>query len=301
MLYLSLSTKQTYTANQALGSYDSDLVPLRLPGFSESELEALYACSFSQVVARLLNLFFGKNVTDDAIEKCLKKNPLIPDNLDRRTLLIKFSGDREHGISELTNNIYKTMIEKQCFPGSWASTAIRISLLFGIYADMRRWGFQSFDIALASDRLQAVIPAYFAKKMGLPINTIVIGTVCEDDIWKLLYTGKLCDLRPYSGLLASFLHGYDPKEAERYVTSCDNNTCYELSADRCRELNDNVFSAVVSIDRAKELIGNVGKTFGKQISPEAAISYGALQDYRSVTGENNITLILMEDFANQNL
>ena len=104
MLYLNLTTKQTYTAHQALDSCDC-LVPLRLPSFSDSELEALYEHSFAQIVSKLLNLFFGKNITEREIEQCLKRNPFVPDSLDRKTLLIKLKRDNDHGISNLTNDI----------------------------------------------------------------------------------------------------------------------------------------------------------------------------------------------------
>lgn len=289
MLYLKLSTNQNYTAYQALNLNDEDIVPLRLPGFSAEEIEAFSAESFSCVTTRVLSLFFGKIINKELIDNYLEIHPLSLDGLDRKTLLIKLRSERDQNIiDDLFQNI--TSISGKA--GSWATIAIRISLLFGIYADLKRCGISQFDIAVYSNELRDLLPVYYARKMGLPINKIICGCIHEDGLWGLLREGKV--MPKLNGRLASLLYFFNSKECVRYLESCQSNSTYNLTPEQFTELNDQIFTAVVSVERSKELFGNAAKTFGKNISPIAAVSYGALQDYRSVTGENDITLILID-------
>lgn len=53
-----------------------------------------------------------------------------------------------------------------------------------------------------------------------------------------------------------------------------------------------VFSAVVSDSRANDIIHGLKSTIKQDLSLESAFAYGALQDYRAITGENDSTIIL---------
>lgn len=285
MLYINPGTKQTFTAYQAMDRFD--IVPMRLPLFSKAELNELCTYGGGQIVSKLLKLFFGITVSPKAIEQCFIHNSPIPDYLDRKTLLIKFNS------VNLINEIIGLTGIELCLPDSWAYAAVKICLLFAIYEELERCGINDFDIALVSDELRSVLPACFAKKMGLPIHKIIVGSVFEDSIWKLLHNGKVGNT--YSNFVGQLLFAYDPKAAEQYSFACNSGTIFEMSIEQRRRLSDHFFSAVVSTERSGELFTNLNKTFGKKVTASAAISYSALQDYRSVTGENITTIILMED------
>ena len=289
MLYIDLEKNETYTAYRALHNICPNVVPLRLPIFSRDELNILAKGSFGQLTAKILNVFFGLNISDSSLEACFKIHPLIPDNLDRKTLVIKIVEKSQQSISGLVDDIYTIMTGKAGISKGWPCIAIRISLLFGLYADLKRCGVYDFDIAVHANDRTDFIAAYYAQKMGLPVNTIICGCSVEEGIWQLLHTGTLHD--QYCSDIAAILHVNSENQARDYCTACTLNRTFCLEQDQQRALNTELFTSVISSDRVDELKGNSGKTFDKTIDPGAVISYCALQDYRAVSGINRTTLL----------
>lgn len=296
MLYVSTNNKQqNYTASQALRlSAASDggvIVPMMLPFYSRTELRNLCRGSFSQITSKLLSRFFTVNVSEADIELCLKPPLFIPDLIDRKTLLIKLPHNYYDSMSRIVRRIYFLLSgEKNDIP-IWPDLAIRISLLFGLYGDLNRCGVKEFDFAVCADDSLALNAVWYAKIMGLPVGTVVSGCVCKDPVWELLRKGELS---VYDAEIALLLHAYCTKETACY-SCCESRKIYRLPEELCVQLNADIFTTVVSSTRRNEIIGNVFKTYGKKIDLSAAISYGALQDYRSVSGENRTTLLFSED------
>ena len=56
-------------------------------------------------------------------------------------------------------------------------------------------------------------------------------------------------------------------------------------------LIDEMMPFVVSNDRAKDMVAKIKHAFTKKVTTATAISYGALQDYRAITGENRTTIV----------
>lgn len=289
MLYIDPCTKETYTAFQALNNGSKHVVPMRLPCFSKNDLDTLCLSSFGEVTAIILKLFFGICLSSESVERCLKRNPVILESLDRKTLILSNKGP---GMSALIMDIYAELTNNHRYPGFWAKTAICISLLFGIYADIRRSGTQIIDISLSEDDDFGVVSAYYALKMGLPFGIIIYGSSREENVWKL-FRSQLSS--SYCHKLAALLYAHDPKEADRYVKACDCDLPFRMSDDCLSDLGKSIYTAVVSKERAEQLSIHVGNSFGIAVNSSLATSYGALQEYRSVHGENRMTLILSEE------
>ncbi len=294
MLYVSTKDRnQTYTAYQALHLPDADLdgriVPLRVPVFSVKEI---CGGSFCQTVAKILNKFFSTNVSAQDIEACLKKHPLLSDTLDRKTLLIRLGVRSESGAYYLVDHIYRLLSGKNTNAPTLPKMLIQISLLFGLYGDLLRCGISKIDIAVCANGFWGLDSVCFAQKMGLPVRLMICGCATEDRIWGLVRKGTLSS---FDADASAVLYARSSLEAERYNHCCQAKEVYVLPEEQLASLNSDIFTAVVSSERHHDVISNVYSTYGKKLSLDAACAYGALQDYRAVSGENRITVVFSED------
>ena len=270
MLYIkSTDNRKTYTAHQVLISDhapDGDIiVPVRLPQFTDKELLAICSLGFSGAIAHILNIFFSKKIKESTIKALIDSVYPSSSVLDRKTLLISFD-DRT---SDLENNIYKILTESGNQPTLWARCAIRIGVLFGIYSEVLRCGIDHADFAVDTENVERFISVFYAKLMGLPIRHIIIGSTKEDSIWSYLHKG----VNISDDLLRYFIYGAS------------------LGANESTDIAD-LFSSIISMDRMKEILNGVQRSYNKEIDLTTACAYGALQDFRALTGKNNITVII---------
>ena len=269
MLYVNSNNKrETYTAYQAFTMPSSVnggvIVPLRLPQFTKNELSDIYKLGFCGSVAYILNKFFSKRILSDDISMIIDAQMPGSELLDRKSLLVHFEGR----LKKLEDRILKYILGDACIPVLWASCAVRISLLFGIFRELLYCGIRSLDFAVSSDDPRSFIPVFYGKLMGLPVNKIIIAASYENGIWNYLHKGQIG-----SGEVCKyFIYG---------LNSAGKNIASE-----------DFFCAVVSNARAEDSIAKLQSTYKKSVDLAAAFSYGALQDYRAITGDNRTTIIL---------
>ena len=117
--------------------------------------------------------------------------------------------------------------------------------------------------------MERFISIFYAKLMGLPVRKIIIGTTGENSIWCYLHKGtNLSD-----DLLRYFIYGLS------------------FASNESTDVSD-LFSSIISTERMKEIINGVQRSYKKEIDLPTACAYGALQDFRALTGKNNITVII---------
>lgn len=269
MLYVNTKNKyETYTAYQAFSmqttGYSGAIAPIRLPSFSDKNLYTIYKLGFSGAVAFVLKKFFSNGVSAEKLDSVIDFSIVSSELLDRKTMLIRFDGK----FTEVEKKIYALLVDDYTEPTVWGRCAIRISLLFGLWCELIRCGIRQADFAVASDDLLTFIPVLYGKIMGLPVNKIILGDSTEDAVWNFVHKGQEGD-----GVVYEYL-------------------CHGLST--AQNVLTDINSFVVSRDRAEEIIANVGSTYKKEIDLSAAFSYGALQDYRAVTGENRTTIVFSQ-------
>ena len=181
----------------------------------------------------------------------------------------------------LVKSLYNLMTDGKSegkIPEGWAYIGIRIALLFGVFAEVKNQ-FRTFDVAVDDDFADLTAVCY-ARDMGLPIRLIVCTSVDDSLVWDLLNKGS-CTVTK---------NGY----FENFVYHCFGAVSDTLTLDeeQLSELNEKIYAVVVSADRAASVTTNMYRSNGYVLSPDAALAYGGLQDYRSATGVSNDTLIL---------
>lgn len=310
MLYATTRSKtDSYTAHRALmediapdGGF---FVPFRMPTVAVQKIKDQ---SFSEAVAEILNLFFSTGISAWDIDCCIGKSPARIHTMPHRVLLVQLWNNPRGNYSYICDMLYERLCGDQ--PGTvtnWAGIAIRIAVFFGIYSQLQKTGIDSFDISVNTGDFSSPMAAWYARKMGLPIGTIVCASNDNSAAWDLLHRGELntstaaihtvtpeLDISNPTGLerLVFECFGYDG--TQKYLDACARKRLYQIRPDMTQVISQGMFVSVVGKDRIESVISSVYRSNRCILDPYAAVSYGSLQDYRAKTGESCPTVLLSE-------
>lgn len=313
MLYVSTRNKtDSYTAYRALHENRAPdggiFVPFHLPRMSEEELIALKNQSFSETVAQILNRFFSCQFNGWDVEFCIGRYPYKLETMGQRIVVAELWHNTEATYAHMVQSLYNKLCTKKdasAVPPLWVSMAIEIAILFGVFGELFRKGIERADIAVSAGDFHYPMAAWYARRMGLPINCIICGCNENGGVWDLLHRGEfvtnastvrtdlpVLDVSRPEGL-ECLIHGtLGSQEVGRYLEVCARRGSYHLTEEALGCLNQGMFAAVIGADRVDSVISSVYRTNAYMTDPLTAVSYGALQDYRARTGENRYTLLL---------
>lgn len=318
MLYVSTrGSVDTYTAHRALceartpdGGFH---LPFHQPTFSDEELSAIKAQPVGNTIAQLLNLFFGLRLTGWDVDCVIGRTPFQTESLGQRITIGEIWHNPGNTADYLIENLYALITGhkgKNKLPHGWAYVAIEISLLFGLYAALETVPEDGFDIAVCTGDFSHIVAVQYARKMGLPIHTILC--ICNENsgIWDLfnkgeLYTGATVvktDMPELDTVQPMFLEYFialqlGSDEVHRYLEACDKTAFYRIDELQLESLHMDIFSAVVSANRAHPIASGIYRTNAYSVDPYTALAYGGLQDYRAKTGISKDTLIVARSRA----
>ena len=303
MLYLSTRNKySSYTAHRALleartpdgGFY----VPLQITQLSDEELRSFKTRNFGENTAYILNIFFAGKLTGWDIEFCCGRSPVRLVDLPRRLHIVELWHNICFDYAHVEQAIYNrlTNTDTPLPQNGWAKIAIEIAILFAIYGDTSTVNNGlHYDIAVETRGFISPFAVWYARKMGLPIGTIICGTHDNGEVWDLLHLGTMtpnANIDETLGIERFIYCALGSEEALRYVSSCDTKRVYALDDSCAAILKTGLSAAVVSSERLPAVISNFYRSHGYVLDSASAIAFGALQDYRSCTGESKNTLIL---------
>ncbi len=307
MLYLSTRNKNdSYTAYRALHEEHAPdggmFVPLQMPVYTTEELEKLKDASFGQIAALILNTFFPARLDGWDIDFSVGRHPLRLNQMSRQLLIAEAWHNLESRYACLEKMIYRKLCGGEACgnPPQWAQIAIRIAVLFGLYGQAAAAGITELDIAVAVGDFSAPMAAWYARKMGLPIRTIICS--CEDNgaAWDLIHRGEMNN----SGASRSdFPHAIEcliystlgQEEALRFAAATQQGSTYQLDGEQRQALGSGMFAAVIGSTRLPAVINSIFRTNDYITDNRTALCFGGLQDYRARFGESRHTLIIAEN------
>lgn len=301
MLYLSTrNTTDCFTAyralNETLAPDGGFYVPFRLQKFTDRELLALRAKTPCEVIAQVLNLFFGVQLTGWDVECVVGRSPVKPETVNQRLLFAEFWRNPDGSLKYLIYNLYRRMTAKDFSatkPTGWAYIAIEIALLFGLYVSAESIPAQGLDVAIEADDFADIAAIEYAKQMGLPINKMVCATNENSAVWDLFSKGDYNTAAEHPKYLECFLFARLGKDAVlRYLEACEKKRIFRANEQELQILCENVFCSVVSANRVDSIISGMYRANGYVLDPSTAVAYGGLQDYRANGGLNQDTLLL---------
>lgn len=319
MLYVT--TRGKYDAFTAARTMNLDrgpdgglFIPFHLPQFTRDEIIALGSKTFGQNVADILNLFFSTRLSGWDVDMTIGRSPVKYRSMNYRIIV----SEQWHNMDRNFNRIVYALAQRLHpdgdtigAPSNWVQTAIRIAVLFGMYGELLRTEQikvdTTLDVAAASGTFAAPMAAWYARKMGLPIGTIICGCNENSAPWDLLHRGELDtdalavetntpegDLPLPPDLERLIGETCGSEEALNYFWSCTEGCTYAPAENACEAMRKGMFAAVVSRVRVETIIPGVYRTNKYILDPYAALAYGALSDYRARTGGSGMALLLAE-------
>ncbi|MBQ7817226.1 MAG: hypothetical protein IJ388_00315 [Oscillospiraceae bacterium] len=302
MLYLTTRDRfDTFTAFHAIKQDTATngglFVPFKMPQINMQELADQ---SFGDCVALVLNNFFATRLTGKQIEFCIGRNPVRISSAHQRTVIAELYRNLDGSYAKMERRLAAKICS--CFDTdeqttSWTTIAIRIAVLFGVFAEMRRQGLTDtlVDIALPCGDFRQIMAAWYAREMGLPIGNIICSCGHDCGVWDLLRHGEMrtsSHETAFVELERLICATLGVTEALNYQNACEAGGVYVAEASE--KLSRGIFCAVVSNDRVVNAISSVYRTSAYILESSSAASYSGLMDYRTKTGENRTALLLSD-------
>lgn len=290
LLYLTTRNKvDTYTAYRVLRESapagGGSFVPFQLPVFTEQQLFQMKELSFSEIVAKTLNLFFGTSISGWDIDFAVGRQVFKLVNMSHRIFVLE-SWHNHEGTHECTvSRLYRLLAGEEKMniaPGGWFYTAVDIAMLFGVFGQLLRKDITQFHVAFPAGDLKLLVALRYAQKMGLPISTVALGADEGEDLWEFIYHGNYSTRREKlpSGLESLIYLAFGINGVKRFLRIAENKRIYQLSDDELAVFADGIFASVVGKNRIQNIISSVKRTCNYRISTDTAYAYSALQDCR---------------------
>ena len=310
MLYATTRSKtDTYTAHRTLfedrapdGGF---FVPFRMPNV---DIQSLKENSFSEAVAEILNVFFSTGITAWDVDCCIGKSAARIISMPHRVLLAHFWNNPDGDYGYICRRLHEKLCgEIAASVTDWANVAIRISVLFGIYTILHKMGIDQFDLTVNTGDFSIPVAAWYARKMGLPIGTIICACNDNSAAWDFIHRGELntamCTVKTVTpeldvanpfGVERLIYESFGLEEAGKYVEASCRNRIYQIRPDMTQNIGQGMFVSVVGKDRIEAVMNSVYRSNDCILDPYTAVSYGSLQDYRAKTGESWPTVLLWD-------
>ena len=299
MLYVSTRNKETFTPLRAISDQKAPdggiFVPLQLQQLPKTELLKLYKLGFHDVCAYILNQLLDTKLSATDIEFSTGRNIVSFHKMNHKMIVAELWRNLDASYSHIEKSIYNNISEvRRGDTPTWIRIAIRIAVLFGIYTQLHNDGLTELDIAVYGKDCTAYMAAFYARMMGLPLKTIIIGCDERSGIWDLIQKGEYVTASATADVEPLVYATLGHSETNRLLDLISRKRTYFLDDELLPVLSQGFFAAVVGSARRETVISSVWRTNKYVIDSETAVSYSALQDYRARTGESRDTLIFAD-------
>ena len=319
MLYVSTRNDQeTFTAFHALNDNRAPdggcYVPLHLKPFTPEQIDSFARKNPNQALAEILNHLFAGQLTRWDVDFAAGRYPVRLRTMNHRITIAESWHNLDWDFDRMVKSLaclIRGNKDTSIPTGDWAFIAVRIGVLFGVFGELMREGIagngETVDIAVPSGDFSAVMSAWYARHLGLPIGNIVICCNENNNLWDLIYHGELRTSTVAQRTLTPACDASVPGQLERLVYACGGCGEVESFVRSCREgrtyfpgdasyadLQSGLHVSVVSQPRLESTIPNAYRTHGYVFGPYSALCYAGLHDYRAKTGESRNALILSE-------
>lgn len=318
MLYASTRSKvETYTAQRTLwmdrASDGGQFVPMKLSQFKRTEILRMRNKTPEEIMALILNQFFQTEFSGKEVEYALGKSWYRIVNLRHKMLLAELWHNPEGETDGIVRMLVRRIASEQreAEPGQWPGIAVRIALLFALYGDLSGQGeanpLYPIDLAVPAGDYSWPMAAWYARKMGLPLETIIVCCSENDSVRDLIHRGQIrldapvipsvtprCDFSVPDGLERAVYAMLGRDEVREYLRIREKGGVYAVNPEQKRVLGDGMHVSVNSSQRLRETIPNAYRTFGHILCPYGAMVYTGVMDYQSITGRYNKVLMLCD-------
>lgn len=272
-------------------------VPFQLQPMDENTLSGIFSQNFCGAVASVLNFFFSADITAWDVELCAGRNIVSCRSLSHKMIIAQTWHNPDGNYLFLEKALYRKLTGAQGKTVSdWVKVAIRTAVLFGLYSGMQEPP-RSFDITVNAEDCVTYLAALYARYLGMPIGSVILGCSERSGYWNLVQKGELPATAAELHQLQLLIYvALGEEEAARCRELNAAGKTYFVDEEKNTAFNKYLFASVVSQRRLDSIIGSVWRTSQYAMTPDTAVSYSALQDYRARAGGSRDTLL----FADRN-
>lgn len=318
MLYASTRSKvESYTAQRTVWAQRAGdggfFVPMKLPQFKRTEIIRLKNRTAEDNIALILNKFFQTEFSGKDVQFAIGREYYKLVDISQKLILAELwhnvDGELDNIIRLLTKRIAAEQRETE--PGEWPAMAVRIALLFALFGLLEERGvvntIKPIDLAVPAGDYSWPMAAWYARKMGLPIGTIILCCNENDGVRDLLHRGQLrtdavdartitprCDYAAPEGLERAIYTILGREEVAEYLRVREKGGTYAVNAEQKRLLSEGMYVSVNNSRRLSQVIPNAYRTFGRVLCPYGAMVYTGVMDYQSISGKYNKVLMLCD-------
>ena len=181
---------------------------------------------------------------------------------------------------------------------NWARIICQIVYYFYAYFQMS----SKVNFSVPTGNFGDVYAGYLAKKLGLPINKLIVATNQNDILHRAISKGKYeaehvsetispsMDIQIASNFerLIYDLNNHDSSQTLDDMKTIKQNGKYSIDDEKLKKINQDFLSARMSEQETLDVIKNIYEKFNMVLDPHTAIGYGAF-DKHDLKG-NNIVL-----------
>ena len=182
---------------------------------------------------------------------------------------------------------------------NWARIIAQAVYYFYSYFLIKRGGPVNFSVPTGN--FGDVYAGYFSKKMGLPINKLIVATNQNDIMHRAISNGKYeaeevfetnspsMDIQIASNFerLIYDLNGFDDNETQKIMTGIKEEGKYFIPEDKMKKIERDFLSASISESKVSDIIKAVHNKHDIVLDPHSAIGFGALKKV-NINGNNII-------------
>ncbi len=181
---------------------------------------------------------------------------------------------------------------------NWARIIAQAVYYFYSYLLVENTG-EPINFSVPTGNFGDVYAGYLSKKMGLPINKLIVATNQNDILHRAISKGSYeaekvsetispsMDIQIASNFerLIFDLNNKNDKQTSLDMKNIKENGKYLIDEDKLNKIRENFLSARMSEDETLEVIKKVYEKFSVVLDPHTAIGYGAF-DKHNLKGKN---------------
>lgn len=165
---------------------------------------------------------------------------------------------------------------------------------------------EKINIAVPTGNFGNILSAYYAKKLGLPINKLICASNENNVLFDFINTGiydkrrslKVTNSPSMDILISSNLErllydlsGEDSNLVNHFMNSLETQGFYEIPHSIKEKLNENFYSGFATEEESINTISKVYKDFNYLIDPHTAVAYSVYEKYKEETKDETQTII----------
>jgi len=152
-----------------------------------------------------------------------------------------------------------------------------------------------------------ILAAYYAKRMGLPVNKLICASNSNDVLTDFLRTGVYDRNRPFHTTMSPSmdilissnlerllfdLSGQNDAEVRGYMAALAKDGRYEVSDTIKAELTAQYWGGSCSEGDCLATVGAYWKEHGYLIDTHTAVAVNVMEQYRAASGDDTVTVVV---------